>query len=1494
VAIRHRHDTTSNGIIKGEYVATTLGKKLLDSFNNVKQGTNKLLQKYPVAPTQYAVGSAVNYLRPKINNAFNYMADDARNLIKGPVSPVPPQNQTNFQKITTPLRNIAGETASTVIRDVPKIGASVLRLSPPGQSYTQLQAMQNNTQGQLRKQQLQDVYQGFKGIGYLTGGATNLAGGVIGMGMGVVGNALGGKPLSYNYDKNFAEGVQTSAAFGPISKGVGALSKIIGAPQTTGFANKNVLTKVARLINRLDEKMIPNSQGFVPSLYKNIAVRALGRGAREAIEGVATGSVRPLNEGETREQAIANDVVQSVLLGVTLQAGGDLSREKLKPILKNIGIGFSDYYKWMRGQNPPEYKLGETVIPDKKYMSTMKLSGDTGGSMNAADALNDPAYIAKLKAAKANKKVDGVVKMSTSELKPSQDLSTFTSEDIALTSGPIHAVQTPNGPLVLDGNHRLNNALKSGEKTIDTIFLKPEEAIARYKNEIPNLDRMVLGEVPQTKKYMSGMKLPKEMATTKVEPPEDIARILNKIDQGEMVPPRSYAKAMQWEEQARMATAPDTQSGRTPSLPDQNPSMLGKPDQGQMQAGTQSQSQLPLQGQSQINPSQEFSSTPIIPQATTRGFTQSVQQAPNVAPEVKAKVNTTYTPKPNTQLMGEAQALLQEGASIKLNNVEGIDKKIAATIQEAINKQRTNPELAANLYNNLSEQGTELGRGVQALSLLQRMSPEAIAMTAASKIKAYNRTARVKIPELGGEQLTMITKMVDNVSKLKVGTREHNMAVNELKNTINKFIPSSIADKAIAVWKAGLLTSLRTTERNLFGNSIHGIAETVKDLPATVADMLMSMATKKRTLVPTVRGVGEFASKQTAQQISDVIKLGYDASADVSKFDHKTINWGNNPLEQAAKIYTNIVFRSLQAQDKPFFNSAFKRSLFSQAGAEAINAGKEGNRQFINSLVSKPTTEMIKTAIEDASTATFKSKNSASAIASTIKRELANVKIGGLEVGKIMGEVAMPFTGVPSSILGQVISYSPAGLLKGIVDVGRVASGSVPELQRKAAQELGRGVIGTGIFALGAYLASKGLITGQPKDAAEQRQWDLENKPRNSIMLGGKWRSLNSIGPESIVFLAGSKFQEEANKPDGSLGAYGGNLAKDYLDQSFVTGLQQPVNVITDPARYGKSYAGSMLSSVVPNILKDSAKATDTKQREANTILDYARQSIPGARQNLIEKRDVLGNEMKQEPTGLRAFFDLFNSKTPVNNAVVNELSRLQGTGENATPSKLTPNQTILKQKVKLTFDQLNNLEKGVGEALRPQLQALIQSPAYQAVSDEEKAQTIDNLVQRVRKQYKGVNGESIISGNGTTPDVAGSQTPIYITDENGNVREIQRSFTEKPPKLTGIKEIDKNKISSYKSKITSRIKDLGELLDRGEMSREDVITELNSLIKLKNAITTASGGGKKLITDAELASAYKKLLQAVYTTPKLKTSNASKNIAQPIRLKRQAIRTMR
>jgi Holliday junction resolvase-like predicted endonuclease len=732
-----------------------------------------------------------------------------------------------------------------------------------------------------------------------------------------------------------------------------------------------------------------------------------------------------------------------------------------------------------------------------------------------------------------------------------------------------------------------------------------------------------------------------------------------------------------------------------------------------------------------------------------RGLVDSAHAAPNISAKTKAKVEGTYVPKPNTDLMGEAKALLSDNASIEIKNVKDVDQKVAATMQHALNLDKAGKHNeAAALFNNLAEHGTELGRGVQAFAMLPKMSPQAIAISVAGRINKYNETAIKKIPQLTGDQQKLISDKIKSMDKLKVGSRDHGIAAHELDNLVNSFIPSSLADKAITIWKAGLLTSLRTHERNLIGNAGMSLAEIAKDPVAAVADAAMKLRTGKRTLTPTLNGVQKGFGKESAQQVTDLLKRGFDPSSPISKYDIKQVNWGTGPVQQGLKHYTEAVFRTLGAEDRVGYNSAFARSLHDQAGAAAINAGKKGDSAFIANLVKNPTEDMTKIATTDASYATFHDKTGLSTLASNIKRTAASMPGYKGEAAKVVTEVLMPFTGVPSSIVGKTIAYSPIGLVKGAVNVGRVMAGQVPELQRQAAQEIGRGTVGTGLFGIGAFLMSKGLMTGQPKDAKEATQWQLEGKQANSVLIGGKWRSINSVGPQQLVMLAGAKAEEAASNKDGGLVKYGAALAKDQLSQTFLAGVQGPLQAINDPARYGGTYAQNTAASVVPNIVKDTAKAFDPNQREINSVPDALQNATPFARNHLLPKRDVLGNPMPQEPSGAAAYVDLFNSKTPISNPVVDELSRLSKTDNEATPSKLAKTQTILGNKVKLTPKELDQLEQSSGEPIRQQFSKLIDSKEYQTATDEARQKALNSIVEKARANAKVELGGGTVSSN--------------------------------------------------------------------------------------------------------------------------------------------------
>lgn len=722
-----------------------------------------------------------------------------------------------------------------------------------------------------------------------------------------------------------------------------------------------------------------------------------------------------------------------------------------------------------------------------------------------------------------------------------------------------------------------------------------------------------------------------------------------------------------------------------------------------------------------------------------RGFVSSIQDAKNVSGKTKINVAGGYTPKSNDTLMGEAKGLLEEGVSIKFDKIKDIDKKIAATMQEAINLDALgNHQAAANLFNNLSEHGTELGRGVQAFSMIDKMSPEAISLSAAGNIRRFNMNAKIKIPELTGTQQEFISNSIKKIQSIPAG-RERNLLINELDNSLKDFIPSTFGDKLMTVWKANLLSSLRTHARNIIGNTAHGMAEIVKDIPATLNDMIVSFFKgTPRTKSFTLKTGGGI--KKGIQATWDMARFGFDPEKTMEKFNiRKHTTWANTPVQQFLKKSTNIIFRALGAEDKIFYYTALGHSLQEQATTAAINANKRGDKVFIDALIKSPTDEIMANATKDAAIAVFQNKNILSKVASFAKKGLS-----GNEYAKFAGDFLTPFTGVPSSIAGQLSAYSPIGLTQGLINDARVlfSKSANPALQRAASHQVGRGATGTAILAAGAYLTKKGLITGEPKDPTEARQWELEGKHRNSIMLFGKSRSINSVGPEAIILLAGGEWgrQNKGKKNpfiDKVLNT-AGYLGKAFTNQTFLSGIQQPLEVLTNPVEHKLSkLVGSELGSFIPNIIKDTAKAFDPYQRESNRIMDTVQSSVPFLRNKLLPKRDALGKIIPNQLTGLRSYVDLFNSAKPINNPVVNELKRLYDMGLGATPSKLLPTQSIYGQKIILTPKLLDQLEAQSGGNLSNILNKLVTSKEYQALSDEKKKEYIDSIVRAVRTGVK-------------------------------------------------------------------------------------------------------------------------------------------------------------
>ena len=245
-----------------------------------------------------------------------------------------------------------------------------------------------------------------------------------------------------------------------------------------------------------------------------------------------------------------------------------------------------------------------------------------------------------------------------------------------------------------------------------------------------------------------------------------------------------------------------------------------------------------------------------------RGFADSVHDSS--APQgVKDLVDGTYVVKSDAKLRADARKLIQENPQLAEELAMNPQSDVHVQIgNELIGHYGStgNFQKASEIANGMAKSGTELGRAVHAFANYDKTTPEGALKFAQQKINEYNRNNIGSELKVSDDQIKNIFDKAHSVQEMPQG-RDRNIASYQLMEEVNNLIPSTISDKAITVWKAGLLTSLRTTERNIVGNTIHGMAEVAKDIPATRFDKLMALKTGQRTKTFTLDGSWDGAKK---------------------------------------------------------------------------------------------------------------------------------------------------------------------------------------------------------------------------------------------------------------------------------------------------------------------------------------------------------------------------------------------------------------------------------------------------------------------------------------------------------------------------------------------------------------------------------------------------------------------------------------------------------
>ena len=397
--------------------------------------------------------------------------------------------------------------------------------------------------------------------------------------------------------------------------------------------------------------------------------------------------------------------------------------------------------------------------------------------------------------------------------------------------------------------------------------------------------------------------------------------------------------------------------------------------------------------------------------------------------------------------------------------------------------------------------------------------------------------------------------------------------------------------------------------------------------------------------------------------------------------------------------------------------------MYSQAIAQAINKGLKGKERiaYVDNAVQNPTNDMLEAAVHDAEVAVFQNRTHLGDIAKSIQ------KVKG-------GEVIVPFGRTPSAVAMQIVNYSPIGAVKEVAE--QIHAGKFN--QRKFSQAFGRATVGTGALFIGGLLLRKGLMTlDYPDNERERELWRLEGKQANSIMIDGKWRTIQTLGPVGNVLIIGGHFERQLKKEGSPTKAMVTALAggaKSFSEQTFVRGVNMLVDALTSPERSFDNWFSSMAGSAVPTIVADIARAQDDISRRAIGPKEKVQTRIPIWRKGLEPAVDVFGQDLPRYGGNvLETMADPTRPSVVRQDIVVEELRRLFDKGIKVSPTQLGDRAGYDI----LTKEENTQLWRRAGELTYKGLLALVNGRNYGEANDLAKGKLIDQITNNAKTVAK-------------------------------------------------------------------------------------------------------------------------------------------------------------
>ena len=580
-------------------------------------------------------------------------------------------------------------------------------------------------------------------------------------------------------------------------------------------------------------------------------------------------------------------------------------------------------------------------------------------------------------------------------------------------------------------------------------------------------------------------------------------------------------------------------------------------------------------------------------------------------------------------------------------------------------------------------------------------------------------------------------------------------ALNEIYKDIANQIPQNWYDKLNAWRYFAMLANPRTHVRNVLGNSaMAGLTSVRNRISSGLQRRFVSDRSQRTRETISRRNSAEDAARyqvglQEYKRINDMLGDAGKYTNELNRIRRHMRAPFNGVLGKAVDFASN----TLEAEDIFFSQKAYASNLAQFLRARGITAEDYVSGNAGQEVIA----EAQAYAIREAQRLTFRDFNTFS----NFVQRIANLG-GDSAAGRVWQTIVganIPFTRTPANIVVRGVEYSPIGLARGLYNLGvNVKRGNMTA--GEAIDQISSGLVGTALVGLGALLASQGVITGGGSDDEEQAAFDeLRGFQPYALQIGGNSYTLDWLAPAALPFFTGAEIwnqlagsgseDEETNALEAVLQGIG-HMTDPMLEMSMLSGIS---DLLDSVAYYqGSNSIWPVLSSSVTNYISQFFPSVfgalertieDTRQSsytdptsiipdDLQYPISQAMNRLPGE-YNQVDYIDAWG---RTESTGSLAGRAASNFVSPgyysrlSESEVEGELQRVYdatGGEYNVFPDRATMGNTTINGE-RLTPEQYTEYATMLGQTRLAEVSALMETDAYKAMSDAEKARAIQEV----------------------------------------------------------------------------------------------------------------------------------------------------------------------